>query len=70
MNLAALLTLAAVATSAPAQPQLGVQIVQAQVQVRIVRAAVVRQGSGPELVPEAAPPQISRHNGKVLVEYQ
>lgn len=70
MSLAALLTLAAAATSTPAQPPAGVQMVQAQVQVRIVRAAVVRQGAGPELVPEAAPPQISRREGKVLVEYQ
>jgi hypothetical protein len=72
MTLATLLTLAASATSAAPPPEsgAGVQLAQAQVQVTIVRAAVVRQRSGPEIVPEAAPPQISRRDGKVLVEYQ
>jgi len=70
MSFAALLTLAAVATSPAPQPDAGVQLVQAQVQVRIVKAAVVRQGTGPEIAPEAAPPQITRRDGKVLVEYQ
>jgi hypothetical protein len=70
MSLAALLTLAAAATSATPQPEAGVQLAQAQVQVVIIRAAVVRQATGPEIVPEAAPPQISRRDGKVLVEYQ
>jgi hypothetical protein len=69
MSLAALLTLAAVATSPAPQPEAGVQLAAAQVQVTIVRAAVVRQGS-PEIAPEAAPPQISRRDGRMLVEYQ
>ena len=70
MSLAALLTLAAAATSTAPRPETGVELVQAQVQVTIVRAAVVRQASGAEIVPEAAPPQITRRDGKVLVEYQ
>ena len=70
MSFAALLTFAAVATSAAPQPESGVQLAEAHVQVTIVKAAVVRQGSGPEIAPGAAPPQITRRDGKVLVEYQ
>ena len=70
MSIAAFLTLAAAATSATPQPEAGVQIAEARVQVTIVRAAVVRQATGPEIAPETAPPQISRRDGKVLVEYQ
>lgn len=48
-----------------------VQIASAQVQVRILRPAIVRQTSGPRLEGRDGPaPQISRRGGTVLVEYQ
>jgi len=70
LTLASLLVFAAMATSAAPQPQAGVQVLQAQISVTILRAAVVRQATGPEIAPETAPPQISRRDGKILVEYQ
>ena len=70
MTFAALLTLAAAAISAPPQPEHGVQLAQAQVQVVILKAAVVRQGSGPEIAEGAPVPQIIRRGGRILVEYQ
>jgi len=70
MSFAALLTFAAATASAAPPPETGVQLAEANVQVTIVKAAVVRQGSGPEIAPGAAPPQITRRDGKVLVEYQ
>ena len=70
MSSTALLTLAAVAAYAIPQPQSGVQVMQAQLSVTILKAAVVRHATGPEIAPETAPPQITRRDGKVLVEYQ
>ena len=75
MSLAAL-TLAAAATLAAPQPEsrpesaAGVQLVQAKVAAVIVKAAILRQGSGLEQQPDAPRVQVTRYEGKVLFEFQ
>lgn len=65
------LILVAVATAGGAQSGgQGVQIAAAQVQVEIVRPAIVRQVSGLEERRDAPSAQISRRGRTVLVEFQ
>jgi hypothetical protein len=65
------LILAVAAAAGGAQPGgQGVQIVAAQVQVEIVRPAIVRQGSGLEERLDTPSAQISRRGRTVLVEFQ
>jgi hypothetical protein len=65
------LILVAAATAGGAQSGgQGVQIVTAQVQVEIVRPAIVRQDTGLEERRDAPSAQISRRGRTVLVEFQ
>jgi hypothetical protein len=69
MSLAAAILATAAATVLP-QAGSGAQLAQAQVQVVIVKAAAVRQATGPEPQRDAPVPQITRRTGEVLVEFQ
>jgi hypothetical protein len=63
--------LAVAATSGGGQSDgRGVQIASAQVQVEIVRPAIVRQASGLEVDRDGPAPQISRRGRTILVEFQ
>ena len=72
MNLlAALVVLASASSGAEPPVCTGVEIASARVAVEIVRPAVVRQDSGWQDIARDAPrPQITRHDGVVLVEFQ
>jgi hypothetical protein len=71
MSFAALLLAAAVSSAAPPPGTgTGVELASARVAVVILTPAIVRQGGGPEIDPNAPAPQIRRRDGTVLVEFQ
>lgn len=70
MSIAALILALAAPAASPPEPGSGAQLASAQVQVMIVKAAIVRQATGLEQVRDAPAPQITRRDGAVLVEYQ
>jgi hypothetical protein len=70
MSIAALILAVAAASAPPAEPAHGVELASAEVQVAIVRSAIVRQGTGMEQLPDAPKPQVSRRGGTTLVEFQ
>jgi len=72
MSLAALVIAVAAGTAAPGSeaPAHGVRIESAQARATIVRAVVVRQGSGLEEDREAPKPQLTRRGRTVLIEFE
>jgi len=69
-SLGALILVAAAATGGAQPGGQGVQIVTTQVQVEIVRPAIVRQDTGLEERRDAPSAQISRRGRTVLIEFQ
>lgn len=70
MSFTALILAAAASAASPPEPGTGALLASAQVQVVIVKAAIVRQATGVEQLRDAPAPQLTRRDGAVLVEYQ
>jgi hypothetical protein len=61
----------AVSGGEPPAQRRGAELASAQVTVRILHPAIVRQGKGLEPVaPHAPSPQVTRRAGQVLIEYE